>query len=290
MNSSDNRLPSVIESLAEINNFIQQDKKIRMILVLWSRYSPKCAEFINSIPNNCKRFFYPINIDNPEVRNSILNSSSIKVSEVPCVIVVGINGTVSTYEGDASNDIIKSIHSIVGQMEKMKTVKKSTVTPLSDILGGKPSQVESGEGGENEVYENGEEEDESSRHSQVRQKVRRAERPMDPPDRIKQQDPPSTGLSSARSYPVKGVGHSSLARSSLGSDIKPSSKSKPLPVVSGGEMLDDDLDDMMNEDVTMDPIIKSTMESGRGDKKEAMMNVKKAAEEMMRMREQEEED
>jgi len=302
-NDQSDRLPFVIESIAELNRFIQPEKSIRMILFLWSRFSPKCAELVNSIPPECKRFFYYINIDNPDVRDSILNSSSVKVSEVPCVIVVQTDGVVETYEGNASVDIIKSVYSIVQKITSPQQPQQSmtpggsrggsNVTPLSEILG--PSI-----GGEDEDDEEKEiepllpEQDESSRHSAVRSKVRQAQRPMDDHrQRIKEQDPPDVGLSSARSYPTKGVGHEGLARSSLGADIKKPSGGKPkqkdIPI-SGGEMLDDDLDEMLEEDATMDPIIRDVGKTGRTDKKEAMMNVKKAAEEMKRMREMEEED
>lgn len=324
-NEQPDQLPFVIESLAEMNKFLQPDKTIRMILFLWSRFSPKCAELINSIPPECKRFFYYINIDNPDVRDSILNSSSIKVTEVPCIIVVHTDGIVSTYEGDASMEIIKSVYSIVQRIVQATQPQAdptrnpgSTVTPLSEILGmaaggngeddekynvteGKRAPQKSPVTGpsydeENEEYETDLStlvDESSSRHSAVRSKVRQAGRPMDDQrQRIKEQDPPEVGLSSARSYPTKGVGHDSLARSSLGADIKrPSNKPKQKSMpISGGEMLDDELDDMLDEDATMDPIIRDVGKTGRTDKKEAMMNVKKAAEEMKRMREMEEED
>ena len=331
------QLPFVTESLKELNKFLQPDKSIRMILFMWSRFSPKCAELIKSIPNECKRFFYYINIDNPDVRDSIINSSSIKVTEVPCVIVVQTDGVVSTYEGDSSIDIIKSVYSIVQKIiessaspkvtEKRNIEKRnieqrnieqrnieqrkpsSTVTPLSEILGvknedekkynvteGKYAPQKSpvvGPSVEDEMYENDLSslvEDSSSRHSAVRSKIRRAERPMDDNGHIKREDPPKVGLSSARTYPTKGMGHDGLARSSLGSDIKRSNKPKQeIMPISGGEMLDDELDDMLDEDLTMDPIIRDVGKTGRTDKKESMMNVKKAAEEMKRMRDQEEE-
>ncbi|MDD4930528.1 MAG: hypothetical protein PHG66_00035 [Candidatus Colwellbacteria bacterium] len=297
------QLPFVIESLAEMNRFLQPDKTIRMILFLWSRFSPKCAELINSIPPECKRFFYYLNIDNPDMRSSILNSSSIKVTEVPCIIVVHTDGIVSTYEGDASMEIIKSVYSIVQKITQATQpsavpVKNpgSTVTPLSEILGMPVNGSPSHDNEENEEYETDLSklvDESSSRHSAVRSKVRQAGRPMDDHrQRIKEQDPPDVGLSSARSYPTKGVGHDGLARSSLGADIKrPSNKPKQKQMpISGGEMLDDELDDMLEEDATMDPIIRDVGKTGRTDKKEAMMNVKKAAEEMKRMREMEEED
>lgn len=287
-----NHLPFVIESISEMNMFLQPDKRIRMILFLWSRFSPKCTELINSIPNECRRFFYCINIDNPDVRESILNSSSIKVTEVPCIIVVQLDGIVSLYEGDSSVEIIKSVYSIVQKIIQASAPKNSglTVTPLSEILGSQKSSIIEPPDDENEPDLSELVDDSTSRHSAVRSKVRRAERPMDDHrQRIQEQDPPERGLSSARSYPTKGMGHDGMAQSSLGVDIKRPSKPKTIPI-SGGEMLDDDLDDMLDEDATMDPIIRDVGKTGRSDKKEAMMNVKKAAEEMKRMREMEEED
>ena len=62
--------------------------------------------------------------------------------------------------------------------------------------------------------------------------------------------------------------------------------------VYGGEILDDELDDMLDEDPTLDPVIRDNIgnSSIKTDKKESMMNVKKAAEDMARIREQEAED
>lgn len=332
--TTQDQLPSVIESIGELNKFLQPEKNIRMILFLWSRFSPKCAELINSIPPECKRFFYYINIDNPDVRDSILKSSSIKVTEVPCIIVVHTDGIVSTYEGESSREIIKSIYSIVQKIMQSQSQSQQSlpqqlprtpsggVTPLSQILGGPGGEERkfdvtegkrapqkspvtgpsygSQQEEENEEYETDlqhiqsldQVDDASSRHSAVRSKIRRAERPMDDFRRIKEQDPPEVGLSSARSYPVKGMGHDNLATSSLGADIKrgPAPPKKKMMPISGGEMLDDELDDMLDEDATMDPIIRDVGKSSRSDKKEAMINVKKAAEEMKRMREMEEED
>lgn len=296
------QLQMVVESLNELNKYLQPQKSLQMILFLWSKFSQKSATLINSLPQECKRFFYFINIDNPDVRQSILNSSNVKVTEVPCVIVIQNDGVISTYEGDTSMDIINSVYLIVQkiiQKNKPKT-QASTETPLSEILTG--GNYESNNDDENEETDMkfkcaGSDICESKpTHSSVRSKIRRAERPMDTGNRIAEQDHSEHGLSSSRVHFTKGSGHEGLAVSSLGADIKkPSQKQKFKPQqmkVSGGEILDDELDDMLDQDPTLDPVIRDNIgnSSLKPDKKESMMNVKKAAEEMMRIRDQESED
>lgn len=296
------QLQMVVRSLNELNKYLQPEKRIQMILFLWSRFSQKSVSLINSIPNECKQFFYFINIDNPTVRENILNSSNVKVTEVPCIIIVQNDGEISTYEGDSSMDIIKSVYTIVQkilQKNKPKT-PVSTETPLSEILS-------SGEFGSNENEEiddtgikfkcgSGDvcDSNNESTHSSVRSKIRRAERPMDTGNRIAEQDHSEQGLSSSRVHFTKGSGHEDLAVSSLGSDIKrPSQKPKQKKSqisVSGGEILDDELDDMLEQDMTLDPVIRDMGSSLNPDKKTMMIGVKKQAEEMMRIREQESED
>ena len=310
-NQNGDRLQLVVESLKEMNKFIQPEKSIQMILFLWSQFSQKSVSLINSMPNECKRFFYFINIDNPDIRESILNSSNVKVSQVPCIIVVQNDGVISTYEGDSSIDIIKSVYAIVQKIIQQNRPKKppSTVTPLSEILlspdidsneDGQESQENDNSNmkfkcnGPSEVCDS--DDDPETRHSAVRSKIRRAERPMDTGNRIVQQNHSENGLSSSRVHFNKGDGHHGLAVSSLGADIKKSSQKQKQPPklmkVYGGEILDDELDDMLDEDPTLDPVIRDNIgnSSIKTDKKESMMNVKKAAEDMARIREQEAED
>lgn len=280
------KISNVSDSINELNQYIPKDKSIRMILFLWSKFSKKSIELINTIPPECKRFFHFINIDNPSIRKSILNSSSIKISNVPCIVVVNTDGVISTYEGENSIEIIKSIHDLLQTINsKQNEVPipplSEGVTSLASILGNPPPIETIPE------QQSNQEVNEDYTEQNVRSKIRRAERPMDT-NTIIPFDDHEIGLSSARTRPIRGMGHDNLATSSLGSDISSSKSTKPSKLsqniqhimdISEGEMIDDGLDDMLEEDATMDPVIKGVKNSKSDD-------VKKVAEEMMRIRDE----
>ena len=78
-------------------------------MFLFSRFSPKCSKLIESIPDNCRKYFYFLCMDNSEIRNKIMNSSSVKVTKVPCILVIHTDGIISTYEADGALEIVKNI-------------------------------------------------------------------------------------------------------------------------------------------------------------------------------------
>ena len=288
--SDEDRLQMVSQSISELNNSIPNEKKIRMILFLWSKFSPKCSELIQSIPPECKRFFHFINIDSKSVRENILKSSSVSITKVPCVLVVHIDGLISTYEGESTIEIIKNIYSISQQIVAPKN--PTGATPLSQILKG-PNRIPP----QNIVYENIEDDDEEP-HRRI--KIRRAERPM---------EDNSIGISSIRAHIPKGVGHDKLSMSSL-NEIETPSASK-FGAIDDGEELEemddigendgnDGMDELNEEDEGEEDDIQNLEDIEEvakkkvkgppiGHKKEAMENVKNRAEKMMKMREMEDE-
>lgn len=346
-----NQLLSVTLALKDLNRSLPQDRQIKLIIFLYSKFSEKSDMLIKALPQECRQFFYYICIDNKSIREKILNSTTMKITEVPCIIVIDVNDTISTYEGDRSIEIIKTIHSInkkhqlskhgpncqcpVHKQDQMEQ-KSSSVTQLTDLLGEEQERPQPSSGNigqetggfppeskrlprrnpipekmpiprdrrmedtrmerDEDVTDMGNLIDDSDdrMNAGVRSKIRGANRPMEM--RIPEQDPPEVGISSARNYPMKGIGHEGLARSSL-SQIPPQKpqQRQQIPIqIAGGEMLDDELDDMLDEDPTMDPQIRESMNSGKNgykpDRKETMDSVKKAAAEMAKMREMEEDD
>ena len=85
-----------------------------------------------------------------------------------------------------------------------------------------------------------------------------------------------------------------MARSSLG-DISIPARQEPEPTTNimddleDGELIGEDLDDMLDEDPTMDPSIKKSMSNKTIDKKESMDAVKRIAMEMQQGREMDDE-
>ena len=74
------------------------------IVILYSKYSPKCKDILNSFdPSNGK--VQLVCIDNIKVRNKIIKSS-IDIQSVPCVIMLYDNGQYDKFEGDNVYDWI----------------------------------------------------------------------------------------------------------------------------------------------------------------------------------------
>jgi hypothetical protein len=311
--NNEGQLQSATLALKELNTILPQDRQIKLLLFLYSKFSQKSDMLINALPQECRKFFYYICIDNKSIREKIVNSTTIKISEVPCILLIDINDSISTYEGDRSVDIIKTIHGLnskyntskqppsqpQSQQQSFQKSASSSVTQLTDILDDTPQEEYPEESkrpprrspipDRMPVPKNEDDDDMSSlvednntNMNGVRKKVRHANRPVDHP--IPEQERPDVGLSSARNFPTKGLGHENMGQSSLSQiPSQPPQKRSQNMNVSGGEMLDDELDEMLNEDSTMDPQIKKA-KGGSMDKKEALANVKKAAMEMMEMR------
>lgn len=321
---NEGQLSTATLALRDLNKSLPPDRQIKLILFLYSKFSEKSDMLIKALPQECRQFFYYICIDNKSIREKITNSTIIKITEVPCIIVVDMNDTISTYEGDRSVDIIKTIHGLNNKHQLSKHAPNcqcpthqqmnqqqpepisSSVTQITDVLDEQESQEDDYPSeskrpprrspiSDRMPVPRDEEEDMSSLvddNTTRRTKVRHANRPADNHNSIPEQQRPDVGLSSARNFPTKGLGHEEMANSSLKQiPNQPKRRSAPMQV-SGGEMLDDELDDMLNEDVNMDPQIRSNMNANSGkigsiDRKEQMDNVKKAASEMAKMRETE---
>lgn len=313
---TNSQLSDVTLALKDLNRSLPQDRQIKLIILLYSKFSQKSDILIKSIPTECRPFFYYICIDNKTIRKKIKESTTMKITEVPCIIVIDINDTISIYEGDKSVEIIKTIYNINKQHQLSKhgpncqcplhkaSNISDTVTPISQLdmksSNDYPSErkqppIRSPIPDKLPVPPQDDDlasaiDDSATRIGGVRSKVRHANRPIES-TRIREQDPPEVGISSIRNAPIRGLGHENMAHTSL-KDVtgsKPKPKNTPISI-SGGEMLDDELDDMLDEDPTLDVEIRSTKKAQYMDKKEAMDSVKKAAMEMQKMRSLEEEE
>ena len=311
--SNDGQMSSVTLALRDLNKSLPLERQIKLIIFLYSKFSEKSDILIKSMPQDCRQFFYYICVDNKTIREKIINSTTMKITEVPCIIIVDINDNISTYEGNKSIEIIKTIYNLnkkhqlskhgpncqcpVHTKQQSQQTTTSTVTPLADILpptSEDPYPSESKRPPRKSPIPNKlpvpiqDDEDMSSmvddsatRMGAVRTKVRHASRPIDDGMNIQEQEPPEVGMSSVRNYPPKGVGHEGMAYSSLKQIEQQPKRNQPPMKISGGEMLDDELDDLLEDSNT------SSSSKQQVDRKEAMNSVKKAAEEMKRMRENE---
>lgn len=252
----------------EINKNSPQDKHIKIILFLYSTFSQKSIDLIKTLPEECKRLFYFLCVDNKKIRQSILLSKKVKIEEIPSIIIVGKDNTVSLYEGENLVEIIKTLYSMISQViknnqhqqiqqnqMKMQSQKNNQpkVSKISDIL----------------------DDDEEDVREEInnRKKVRQSNF--------------SQGLSSARNLPPKGLGHAKMATSSLNrvEDNNIEEEDNDDLEINDGELLGEDLDTF--EDESIDPVITKNINNKgiKTDKKETMDSVKRAAMEMQKMRE-----
>jgi len=79
-------------------------------LLLFSNFSNSCKQFQSvMVPQNLN-MFTPICIDNPEIREMILNSGTeVRVNFVPCILEVYSNGIVDKYESKNAFDRLKQL-------------------------------------------------------------------------------------------------------------------------------------------------------------------------------------
>lgn len=322
---SNNRLQMVTMNLKQLNKHLPRERQIKMLLFIYSRYSSKCKTLVSSMPQELKELFYFISIDNKRIREQIMNSSTIKISEVPSVILIDINDVISVYEGVQTIEIINTISEIYQKMLMMEKKQlqvppanqtfqsnelSENVTNVLDLID-EPTRSSSTQSSVSKKKVSFKEEavkgvtDLSNilpnETDMVRQNIRTKVRNAKPSSEnfntpsnieIHQNAMGEGGITSARVYPKKGTGHNGMAYSSL-STVKDTTDEEDendfdLEDVNGGEMLDDDIDDIFNGDNTIDPAIKNNISTSKSkvDKKDLMDNVKRVAMEMQKMREE----
>ena len=114
---------------------------IKFSILLYSKYSSNSTKIIDIINQNTTTFtnnfinkytttftnnfdFKLVCIDNEKVRNQVLNSKNIKITKVPCILILYNDGGLEKYEGD---DAFNWVESIIGQIQP---VKQPHVQPL----------------------------------------------------------------------------------------------------------------------------------------------------------------
>lgn len=278
----------VLQSLINLNSKIKDDsRKIKLLVFFYSKFSEKSSSLLSSIPEECKNLFYYISVDNPKIRSRLLTSKKISIKEVPSILMISIDDSVSTFEGPRTIDLLKNFSSLLTPpppvIEKQKRVGFST--PLSSVL----SSKQRGQNNFNQQRIVSDIEDVSDiKHAPSMKNVSKIEDINTSIDRLgmrrkKEEDTEVKGISSLRNRPTKGIGHEKMAHSSLSSVIdmdveKPTSKS----VSSLGMDVIEDIDDIesMGDEIDTEELLGVSV-----DKKESMDNIKKAALEMQKMRE-----
>jgi hypothetical protein len=73
----------------------------QLFIVLFSKYSLNSKKLMNMLQTTDLEF-QSLCIDNKNIRKKILESTKIKVNNVPCILIVYPNGGVEQYEGENS--------------------------------------------------------------------------------------------------------------------------------------------------------------------------------------------
>jgi hypothetical protein len=314
-------------NLKVLNQLLPPGQQLKIIILLYSVYSPKCKELITGI-TAYKQYFYFLNIDNPEIREKILNSSDVQVTRVPCFLVVQQDNTVAKYEGDKVLPFIKMIHDLhikaSGQQQKQARPTVVGSTQLTSLVNDGPPEPDNPFPSEAKMPPHksplipipvfrpppGEIADLSGMgqsglpggagggpqtagydefDEQSRKRVRRAQRPHGE-NNIAMVEPSDsdTGVSSLRSYMPRGMGHDGMSQSSLPVTQQKSRVNRPSGPISNGEMLDEeDIDSLMSLPSADMDPQISSTMSKGGDKKSKSEAMKRAVLEMQKMREDE---
>jgi len=69
------------------------------LVVLYSKYSPQCQKLLQIYDASTMDYIKMVCIDNSKFRERILNSQTLHVKTVPCVILIYPNGQIEKFEG-----------------------------------------------------------------------------------------------------------------------------------------------------------------------------------------------
>lgn len=288
----------VLDNLSRLNSNLPPKNRLSLVLFIYSDYSKTCTELLKSLPDECRNLFYYISIDSKKVRDRVLNTQRVKIKMVPSIICVDAENTVSTFEGEKTLEIIKTLYSVIKSGGNSTTTMGNSTTTMGNsttTMGGNDSNGGRG-GGVTSIYPRRAEENIPSHHNDAygNNIMFNDTETMDSSGSEKYQNrkklshvdssqSSNVGISTLRNKPQKGKGHEKMAHSSLSMvNVENDDEKYPSDImdnIQGGELLDDV--DMFDNEEEDEPVHKSI------DKKDSMDNIKKAALEMQKMRESE---
>lgn len=249
----------VKENIEQLNEmFPNKESQIEFLLFLWSSQSNYCKQLISSVPPEIRKYFYGVSVDNSGIRQSIMNSE-IKITQVPSVILLSKSGKITTYEGlDRCSEIFQFINEVYSTFMKKKMSSANNATPINQILSSE--EVE-------------EEEEPEINHKKIRNA--RIPQTAGPPPQFRdiQKRPEIPDLKTVNPIHKK-----------KGKKVKKVDMSN-----IDGSVINDDIEDMLNTDVNIDPEIRSIHHKGaqKGIKEDSKERMKRAIEEMQKVREEE---
>jgi hypothetical protein len=263
--------PEVREFFNYINS--QNNMNLKKIILFYSKFSKVSEQFINALHPNYKHVLSCICVDNPELRKRLINSK-YKLNVVPTVFMLFENGKVNVHYGNELNQLIsflnKNMESFIvfktnGNMNQKKNESIGQLQPqtLQEVNELQTNGKQKGNVTPliiNKPVENTRKIKESVKH------LPRIKQPI-PLEFNKEMD---VGISSKRIVPKGRKEHQKMAMSSI--NIIGGSKLDTIEEdddeddddeddevdlqTEDGELLEDNLEDLINDDKTIDPIVK----------------------------------
>ena len=83
------------------------------LVLLYSINSPKCDQLRSLLKDRYLEFFKSINVDNKKIRNMLANSTTLKITTVPCIIEIFPDGNLASYEGEKAFEWVTNFIQVI---------------------------------------------------------------------------------------------------------------------------------------------------------------------------------
>jgi len=95
-------------------------------LYLYSKYSNKCQEVLNVIRD--VEYIEKVCVDSPQMREFILNANNIRVTVVPCVLVIYASGDIEKYDNHSLTLWLQEMIRVNSPPEEQQQLEKISLT------------------------------------------------------------------------------------------------------------------------------------------------------------------
>lgn len=75
--------------------------------LFYSKKDPRSMRLFETIDIPWDKYFFSICVDKKDIRNILKNSKSVKISRVPCLLIINNNGDIVKYEDSEKKELVK---------------------------------------------------------------------------------------------------------------------------------------------------------------------------------------
>jgi hypothetical protein len=266
--------PEVKEFFNYINS--QNNMNLKKIILFYSKFSKVCEQFINALHPNYRHVLSCICVDNPELRKRLMNSK-YKLNVVPTIFMLFENGKVNVHYGNELNQLISFLNKNMESFMVFKTngnmnqKKNETIGQLQPQTIEEVNELQTNvrqKGNVTPLIINKPVENTTKKLKESVKHLPKIKQPI-PLDFNKEMD---VGISSKRIVPKGRKEHQKMAMSSINiiggskldtieedeeDDEEDDEDEEEIDLqTEDGELLEDNLEDLINDDKTIDPIVK----------------------------------